>query len=42
MKAAQKGEDKPVKKDDHYIDSMRGVIMNHLFDDRMMGAVIHL
>lgn len=42
MKAAQKGIDKPVKKDDHYVDSMRGVIMCNLFDDLDMGDLVHL
>ena len=41
-KAAQRGEDKPVKKDDHYVDSMRGVIMNHLFDSGGIGGFIEL
>lgn len=41
-KAAQRGEDKPVKKDDHYVDSMRGVIMNHLFDAGGIGGFIDL
>lgn len=42
IKAANRGVDKPVKKDDHYIDSMRGVIMNHLFDDdaQVLGGVV--
>lgn len=30
-KAAQRGEDKPVKQDDHYPDALRAPIMNHLF-----------
>lgn len=43
-KAAQRGEDMPVKKDDHYVDSMRGVIMNHLFgyDNRLLGGLVYL
>lgn len=31
MKAAQRGEDKPVKQDDHYPDALRAPIMNHLY-----------
>ena len=41
-KAASKGEDKPVKKDDHYIDAMRGPIMNNLFDGDSIGGFIDL
>ena len=43
-KAAQRGEDKPVKKDDHYIDSMRAPIMNHLYgmDNQLLGGLIYL
>ena len=39
-KSAQRGEDRPVKKDDHYIDSIRAPIMNHLYDETSIGAVV--
>jgi hypothetical protein len=29
MKAAEKGEDKPIKKDDHSIDSLRYAVYSH-------------
>lgn len=43
-KASLRGEDKPVKRDDHYVDSMRGVIMNHLFDmeSELLGGLVYL
>ena len=39
-KAAMRGEDKPLKVDDHYADSIRAPIMNHLFDEGVLGAVV--
>ena len=42
MKASQKGEDKPVKKDDHLVDSMRGPIMHDLTGKRIVAGVIRL
>ena len=43
-KAASKGEDKPVKKDDHYIDAMRAPIMNNQFGNghQLLGGMIYL
>lgn len=35
--AAKRGEDKPLKVDDHYADSIRAPIMNHLFNNGMIG-----
>ena len=42
MKAAQKGIDKPVKKDDHYPDALRAPIMNHLFEDAFYSDLVYL
>ena len=42
MKAAQKGIDKPVKKDDHYPDALRAPIMNHLFEDALYSDLVYL
>lgn len=36
MKAASKGVDKPVKKDDHYPDALRAPVMNHLYSEDMV------
>lgn len=41
-KASQRGEDKPVKKDDHLVDSMRGPIMHDLTGKRIVAGIIHL
>lgn len=41
-KAAARGEDKPLKVDDHYADSIRAPIMEHLFADEMLGCVVSL
>ena len=41
-KASQRGEDKPVKKDDHLVDSMRGPIMHDLLGKRIVAGIIHL
>ena len=42
-KAAQKGKDMPVKKDDHYIDSMRAPIMNHLYmEDEAYSELVYI
>jgi PBSX family phage terminase large subunit len=35
-KAAQRGEDKPVKKDDHYPDALRAPVMNHLYSGEVV------
>lgn len=40
MKAAQKGIDKPIKKDDHYPDALRGPIMNHLYEEEAVYSDI--
>lgn len=43
MKAAAKGEDKPVKRDDHYIDAMRAPIMNNLpGKDEILGDFLYV
>lgn len=43
MKAAQKGIDKPVKKDDHYPDAIRAPIMNHLYhEDEVYSELVYL
>lgn len=39
-RAAQRGEDKPLKVDDHYCDSIRAPIMNHLFDEDGIGGLL--
>lgn len=42
-KASQKGIDRPVKRDDHYIDSMRAPIMHHLYrESEILMGVVHL
>ena len=40
--AAKRGVEKPVKVDDHYIDSMRAPIMTHLYDNESLGGFISL
>lgn len=42
LKASQRGEDKPVKKDDHLVDSMRGPIMHDLAGKRILSNVVRL
>jgi phage terminase large subunit len=42
LKASQRGEDKPVKKDDHLVDSMRGPIMHDLTGKRILAGVVRL
>lgn len=42
-KASQKGIDRPIKRDDHYIDSMRAPIMHHLYrESEILMGVVHL
>ena len=40
--AAKRGEDKPKKVDDHYVDSLRAPIMNHVWDDTGVGFLFTL
>lgn len=40
--AAKKGEDKPHKVDDHFCDSLRAPIMNHLYADNIIGGLVEL
>lgn len=42
--AARRGEDKPRKVDDHFCDSIRGVIMNHLYgmESELLGGLVYL
>ena len=42
MKASQRGEDRPVKKDDHLVDSMRGPIMHDITGKRIVAGIVHL
>lgn len=42
LKASQRGEDKPVKKDDHLVDSMRGPIMHDLTGKKILTSVVRL
>lgn len=40
--ASRKGEDKPHKVDDHYADSIRAPIINHLFNENNIGGLVEL
>lgn len=42
IKASQRGEDRPVKKDDHLVDSMRGPIMHDLTGKKIVAGIIRL
>lgn len=42
LKASQKGKDKPVKKDDHLVDSMRAPIMTDITGRAIRSAVVRL
>lgn len=41
LKASQRGEDKPVKKDDHLVDSMRAPLMMEHKIKRVLAGVVH-
>lgn len=41
-KAASKGEDVPVKRDDHYPDALRAPIMNHLFVEDTYSELVYI
>lgn len=42
LKASQKGLDRPVKRDDHLVDSMRAPLMTDLLGHKLLGGVVHL
>lgn len=42
LKAGQKGIDKPVKKNDHLVDSMRAPIMHDLTGQKILGGIAYI